>query len=112
MALPVYQDVVRKPNILDQRNPLKNTMAKVVSLESRVKELQSYKEWQRLVQKYFDEGIILDPNLRPLVKMVKLGMLLVDEDIQRALDPKHCKKISLEDGREFESSNQKFVHFK
>lgn len=95
MALPVYQDVVRKPNILDQRNPLKNTVAKVVSLEFRLKELQSYKEWQRLVQKYYDEGVVLDPNLRPLVKMVKLGMLLIDEDIQRALDPKHCKKIAM-----------------
>ena len=95
MSLPVYQDVTRKPNILAQRNPLKNTIAKVVSLEVRVKELQSYKEWQRVVQKYYDEGIVLDPNLRPLVKMVKLGMLLIDEDIQRALDLKHCKKIAM-----------------
>ena len=95
MALPVYQDVTRKPNILTQRNPLKNTTAKIISLEFRMKELQSYKEWQKLVQKYFDQGIILDPNLRPLVKMVKLGRLLIDEDIQRALDPKHCKKIAM-----------------
>lgn len=94
MALPVYQEVPRKPNILAVRNPLKNTMSKVIALEFRIKELQNYKEWQRLVQKYFDEGIVLDPNLRPLVKMVKLGMLLIDEDIQRALDPKHCKKIA------------------
>ena len=94
MALPVYQEVARKPNILAERNPLKNKMSKVIALEFRIKELQNYKEWQRLVQKYFDEGIVLDPNLRPLVKMVKLGMLLIDEDIQRALDPKHCKKIA------------------
>lgn len=95
MSIPKYQDVVRKPNILTERNPLKNTTAKVISLEYRIKELQSYKEWQKLVQKYFDQGIILDPNLRPLVKMVKLGRLLIDEDIQRALDPKHCKKIAM-----------------
>jgi hypothetical protein len=95
MSIPKYQDVVRKPNILTQRNPLKNTTAKIVSLEFRIKELQSYKEWQKLVQKYFDQGLILDPNLRPLVKMVKLGRLLIDEDIQRALDPKHCKKIAM-----------------
>lgn len=94
MPLPVYQQVARKPNILAIRNPLKNTMSKVIALEFRIKELQNYKDWQRLVQKYYDEGIILDPNLRPLVKMVKLGMLLIDEDIQRALDPKHCKKIA------------------
>ena len=94
MPLPVYQEVPRKPNILAARNPLKNTVSKVIALEVRIKELQNYKEWQRLVQKYYDEGIILDPNLRPLVKMVKLGMLLIDEDIQRALDLKHCKKIA------------------
>ena len=95
MSLPVYQEVVRKPNILAVRNPLKNTISKVIALEVRMKELQNYKDWQRLVQKYYDDGIILDPGLRPLVKMVKLGMLLIDEDIQRALDPKHCKKIAM-----------------
>lgn len=94
MALPEYQEVVRKPNILDRRNPLKNTTSKVIALEFRMKELQSYKDWQRLVQKYRNEGTILNPALRPLVKMVKLGMLLIDEDIQRALDNKHCKKIA------------------
>jgi hypothetical protein len=94
MPIPKYQDVVRKPNILSELNPLKNTTAKVISLEFRVKELTSWKDWQKLVQKYYDQGLILDPKLRPLVKMVKLGRLLIDEDIQRALDKKHCKKIA------------------
>jgi hypothetical protein len=90
--LPVYQDVVRKPNILRTRNPLKQTSSKIVSLEDRLNELKSYKDWQKLVAEYRKQNIILNPQLRPLVRMVKLGKLLIDEDIQRALDSKHCTK--------------------
>jgi hypothetical protein len=90
--LPSYQDVVRKPNIMRTRNPLKQTTAKVVSLADRVKELNTYKDWQKLIAEYRKQGIILDPKLRPLVRMVKLGRILIDEDIQRALDAKHCTK--------------------
>jgi hypothetical protein len=90
--LPVYQDVIRKPNIMKTRNPLKQTTAKVVSLGDRLKELNTYKDWQKLVAEYRNKGILLNPRLRPLVRMVKLGKLLIDEDIQRALDAKHCTK--------------------
>lgn len=90
--LPVYQNVVRKPNIMKTRNPLKQTTAKVVSLQDRLKELQTYKEWQKLIAEYRAQGILLNPKLRPLVRMVKLGKILIDEDIQRALDVKHCTK--------------------
>ena len=92
MMLPEYQEVVRKPNILKTRNPLKQTSSKIVSLEERLKELNSYKDWQKLVAEYRKQNIILNPKLRPLVRMVKLGKLLIDEDIQRALDSKHCTK--------------------
>jgi len=90
--LPEYQEVVRKPNILKTRNPLKQTNSKIVSLEERLRELNGYKDWQKLVAEYRKQNIILDPKLRPLVRMVKLGNLLIDEDIQRALDSKHCTK--------------------
>jgi len=90
--LPEYQEVVRKPNILKTRNPLKQTNSKIVSLEDRLKELNGYKDWQKLVAEYRKQNIILNPKLRPLVRMVKLGNLLIDEDIQRALDSKHCTK--------------------
>ena len=91
-SIPAYQDVVRKPNIMKNRNPLKHTSAKVVPLADRIAELQNYKEWQKLVDEYRAQGVKLDPKLRPIVKMVKLGMILIDEDIQRALDAKHCTK--------------------
>lgn len=92
MMLPEYQEVVRKPNIMSTRNPLKHTTAKVIPLADRIKELSTYKDWQRLIAEYRKQGIMLNPKLRPIVKMVKLGRLLIDEDIQRALDAKHCTK--------------------
>ncbi len=90
--LPIYQSVVRRPNIMATRNPLKQTTAKVIPLADRIKELSTYKDWQRLIAEYRAQGIVLNPKLRPIVKMVKLGRLLIDEDIQRALDAKHCTK--------------------
>lgn len=90
--LPVYDEVQRKPNIMKNRNPLKHTSAKVVPLGDRIAELQNYKEWQKLIAEYRAQGVKLSPKLRPMVKMVKLGMILIDEDIQRALDAKHCTK--------------------
>lgn len=90
--IPKYEEVQRKPNKMRNLNPLKQTASKVVSLEERVKELESYKDWQRLMAEYQNQGIRLNPKLRPLVRMVKLGKMLIDEDIQRALDKKHCTK--------------------
>lgn len=90
--LPVYQDVTRKPNVMAARNPLKQTTAKVVPLADRIAELQNYKEWQKLVAEYKKQNISFNPRLRPLVKMIKLGLILIDEDIQRLLDAKHCTK--------------------
>jgi hypothetical protein len=94
MSLPVYQDVVRKPNVMSNRNPLKQNKAKVVALADRIADLQNYKQWQKLIAEYKNQGIILDPRLRPLIKMVKLKFIFIDEDIQRALDAKHCTKIA------------------
>jgi len=91
-VIPVYQDVVRKPNILRTRNPLKHTVSNIVPLSARLADLQSSKEWQKLVKEYQVGAIMLNPDLRPRVAMVKLGQLMIDEDIQRALDAKHCAK--------------------
>ena len=92
--IPVYQNVVRKPNVIQNRNPLKQSKSRIISLEDRMKELQTYKGWQKLLAEYRKQGIIIDPKLRPLIKMVKLKFLFIDEDIQRALDVKHCTNIA------------------
>jgi hypothetical protein len=90
--IPLYEEVQRKPNILRTRNPLKHTTANVVPLEARIRELQTSKEWQKLIKEYRSSDIMLNPDLRPRVVMAKLGKLMIDEDIQRALDVKHCAK--------------------
>lgn len=88
--IPAYEDVVRRPNVMRRLNPLKQTSAKTVSLAERVAELESYRKWQKLMDEYRRQGVVLNPKIRPLVTMVKLGMLIIDEDIQRQLDCKHC----------------------
>jgi hypothetical protein len=92
--LPEYQEVVRKPNVMANRNPLKQTKSRVVALADRISDLQNYKQWQKLIAEYKKQGIVLNPKLRPLIKMVKLKFIFIDEDIQRALDAKHCTKIA------------------
>lgn len=92
--IPVYEDVVRKPNVMKNRNPLKQKTSRIVALADRVAQLQTYKGWQRLIAEYQKQGIQINPNLRPLIKMVKLKLLFIDEDIQRALDSKHCTNIA------------------
>jgi hypothetical protein len=92
--IPLYEDVVRKPNVMKNRNPLKQKTSRVIPLADRVKELQTYKGWQKLIAEYQKQGIQIDPKLRPLIKMVKLKFLFIDEDIQRALDSKHCTNIA------------------
>lgn len=92
--IPTYEAVTRKPNVMRNRNPLAQTESKTVLLLDRMRELNSYKKWQKLVEEYRKKGVVLNPKLRPLVKMVKLGLIVVDEDIQRMLDAKHCTSIA------------------
>jgi hypothetical protein len=80
--IPAYEEVQRRPNVMKNRNPLKSKTSKVIKLAQRVKELQNYKEWQKLMAEYRAQGIVLSPKLRPLIKMVKLGAICIDEDIQ------------------------------
>ena len=92
--IPVYEDVVRKPNVMKNRNPLKQKTSRIIPLADRVAELKTYKGWQKLIAEYQKQGIQIDPKLRPLIKMIKLKFLFIDEDIQRALDSKHCTNIA------------------
>jgi hypothetical protein len=92
--IPAYEEVVRKPNVMKNRNPLKQKTSRIVALADRVAQLQTYKGWQRLIAEYQKQGIQIDPKMRPLIKMVKLKLLFIDEDIQRALDAKHCTNIA------------------
>jgi len=106
MAIPNYEEVVRKPNKLKNLNPLKNTIATVVDIETRIKELLSYKKWTKLMESYQTSGIKFSPSLRPMIKMVKLGLLLIAEDIREAFEanPQNMVETIRERGKCFYSA--------
>ena len=88
-----YQEVVRKPNPMVHINPLKRGSGKTVKLEDRVDDLKNTAVWKRAMKKWETEGFEFDVTRMPKVDMVELGNILIDEDVQRALDHKWCAKI-------------------
>ena len=85
-----YQDVVRKPNPMATLNPLARGTGKIVSLQDRVDTLNKSFAWQKTVKEWKSLGKTFNMDRRPKVKMVRLGDIDIDEDIQRQLDDKHC----------------------
>ena len=88
-----YQDVVRKPNPMVNINPLKRGSGKTVKLEDRVDDLKNTAVWKRAMKKWETEGFEFDVSRMPKVDLVELGNILIDEDVQRALDHTWCSKI-------------------
>lgn len=85
-----YQEVTRKPNPMKTINPLARGTGKTVNLQDRVDTLNNSHAWAQTLKKWRDLGKELDLSRLPKVRMEKLGSLNIDEDIQRALDDKHC----------------------
>lgn len=85
-----YQDVVRKPNPMVTINPLQRGSGKTVTLQDRVDKLTSNHHWKKTMKAWRELNAQLDVTRLPKVSMEKLGVLLIDEDIQRELDEKHC----------------------
>lgn len=85
-----YREVVRKPNPMATINPLARGTGKTVGLEDRVKKLEENYNWKKTVSQWNTNNKLFDVNRLPKVAMVKLGSILIDEDIQRELDEKHC----------------------
>lgn len=85
-----YQDVVRKPNPMSQINPLARGTGKTVNLQDRVDTLNKSHAWKLTLKKWVAEDKVFDLSRLPKVSMEKLGILDIDEDIQRAIDDKHC----------------------
>ena len=92
--IPQYQEVVRTPNVMRTRNPLRSTAAKIVSLDNRITQLNSSAAWNKLMQQFAQSKKKWNKDQRPTVAMVKLKHIMIDEDIQRALDVKHAVKIA------------------
>jgi len=85
-----YKSVPRTPNIMVNLNPLKRGTGKTVTLEDRINTLNKSSVWQKTISEWRKKGKKVDASRLPKVSMEKLGVLLIDEDIQRMLDEKHC----------------------
>ena len=85
-----YQDVVVRPNPMVNLNPLQRGSGKTVTLQDRVDKLKHNHHWKKTVKAWTENQTEVDINRLPKVSMEKLGVLLIDEDIQRELDEKHC----------------------
>jgi hypothetical protein len=85
-----YETVVRKPNPMIKINPLKRGSGKTVSLQDRVDTLNKSAAWKKTTKLWKAIDKAFDITRLPKVSMEMLGVLDIDEDIQRALDDKHC----------------------
>ena len=85
-----YEDVVKKPNPMVKINPLKRGSGKTVSLQDRVDTLNKSAAWKKTMKKWKEEQKLVDRDRMPKFSMEPLGILDIDEDIQRQLDEKHC----------------------
>jgi hypothetical protein len=85
-----YEDVIKKPNPMAKINPLKRGSGKTVSLQDRVDTLNKSAAWKKTTKLWKAMAKTFDLTRLPKVSMEMLGVLDIDEDIQRALDDKHC----------------------
>ena len=91
MAFPfTYEDITRKPNPMKNINPLARSSGKRVTLFDRVTQLQGANAWQKTVRRHMDAGTTFNVLDIPKIAYVKLSDVIIDEDIQRMLDEKHC----------------------
>jgi hypothetical protein len=85
-----YSEVIRKPNPMTTINPLKRGKGRTVNLQDRVDKLNKSAAWKKTIKAWQSEGKLFDMDRFPKVSMEVLGVLDIDEDIQRELDEKHC----------------------
>jgi len=86
-----YQDVSRSPiNTMHNLNPLARSSGKQATYGDRVEQLEDSNLWQKSVRAHLAAGRTFDVNLIPLIAKVPLGEIIIDEDIQRRLEVKHC----------------------
>jgi hypothetical protein len=71
-------------------NPLNRGSGKTVSLQDRVDTLNKSAAWKKTTKLWTAMNKAFDVTRLPKVSMEPLGVLDIDEDIQRQLDEKHC----------------------
>ena len=87
-----YKAVPKVKNPMTDNNPLARGTGKVVTLQDRVDKLKKNKAWNETIKVWKSKGKMFSLDRLPKVGMFALGRLLIDEDIQRQLDEKHCAK--------------------
>jgi hypothetical protein len=87
-----YKATPRVKNPMTDNNPLARGTGKVVTLQDRVDRLKKNKAWNETVRVWKARNKMFSLDRLPKVGMFALGKLLIDEDIQRQLDEKHCAK--------------------
>lgn len=85
-----YQEVTRKPNPMVTINPLRKGTGKIVNLQNRVDTLNKSAAWNKTIKAWKALGKTFDLSRAPKFSYEKLGLTDIAEDIQRALDDKHC----------------------
>jgi len=85
-----YEPIQRRPNPMSKINPLKRGSGKTVNLQDRVDTLNKSAAWKKTIKSWNAQSKQFDLSRLPKVSMEELGVLDIDEDIQRALDDKHC----------------------
>jgi hypothetical protein len=71
-------------------NPLARSSGRRVTLEDRLRKLEDSNSWQRTVRAHVKAARKFRSGLIPRIALVRLGDIIIDEDVQRALDEKHC----------------------
>ena len=85
-----YEPIQRRLNPMSKINPLKRGSGKTVNLQDRVDTLGKSAAWKKTIKSWNAQSKEFDLSRLPMVSMEALGILDIDEDIQRALDDKHC----------------------
>ena len=85
-----YNPIARRPNPMRNLNPLARASAKRVPLASRVDQLEDSAVWQKNINRHKRDGSVFALSDIAKIAYVKLGLIIIDEDIQRRLDEKHC----------------------
>ena len=80
----------REDSKLETLNPLKNPKKKLVPLADRVKQLKRSNLWKAQMRNWKDNNKFMNVDLLPKIKKFRLGDIMIDEDIQRALVTEAC----------------------
>lgn len=85
-----YKEVTRKPNPMTNINPLARSSGKTATYGDRVVQLENSNKWQKSVRAHEEAGRTFDVANIPKIALIALGEIVIDEDIQRALETEHC----------------------